>query len=149
MMSQWTMTVSLFVIPQAFLNGCGHGACGAHSTWSPGMHPLSTSISCRQSSCSVPAPGPPSSHRRNNNPLQNLSTTEVYVNLPLPDSEQNQGIDSGMIHIEIKAMYDGNIEVSRKRNLQNVTTLKPKEPEELFISFKIHDFGKILATAGT
>jgi hypothetical protein len=33
--------------PQAFLNGCGRGACGARSTWSPGRPPWSTATSCR------------------------------------------------------------------------------------------------------
>lgn len=66
---------SQFVIPQAFLNGCGHGACGAHSTWIQGMLPWSTSIFFHQFSCISLALDPPSSHRRNNNSLQSLSCT--------------------------------------------------------------------------
>jgi hypothetical protein len=47
--------------PQAFLNGCGRGACGARSTWSPGRPPWSTATSCRPFAGTGRAPDPVSS----------------------------------------------------------------------------------------
>jgi hypothetical protein len=46
--------------PQAFLNGCGRGACGARSTWSPGRPPWSTATSCRPYAGTGLAPDPAS-----------------------------------------------------------------------------------------
>jgi hypothetical protein len=102
-MSQWTMTVSWFVIPQPFLNGCGHGACGAHSTWSPGMHLWSTSTSCRRSSCIDLAPDPPSSHRKCNSPLQNHAEIVITNNF-IPTTRQARDTHYATIHIIYTAL---------------------------------------------
>lgn len=48
--------------PQAFLNGCGHGACGARNTCGQRRRPLNISTSCHPFSCISLAqdPSPPS-----------------------------------------------------------------------------------------
>ena len=70
-------------LPQAFLNGCGRGACGARSTWSPGRPPWRTATSCRPYAGTARAPDPPSCRSRARSQLQEHRTGKRAVSNPV------------------------------------------------------------------